>query len=109
MKRTNSRKTFSNPKFLKSVERLFVRLGAQTFFCFVFVFASMHTTKQSLDSSNVSVVANVTRWGNLLHFGELFKVYGTIILPKLPALLGKFSKGVEIFHFSCAIMFGQLL
>ena len=43
---------------------------------------------------------NVTRLGDLLHFGQLFKPVATIILPKLPTLLGNFCKGVKVFHSS---------
>ena len=50
---------------------------------------------------------SVTRLGDLLHFGQLFKA--TIILPKLLTFLGNFCKGVKIFHFSTEIIFGQLL
>ena len=32
----------------------------------------------------------------------------TIILPKLPTLLGNFCKGLKNFHFSSEIIFGQL-
>ena len=31
-----------------------------------------------------------------------------IILPKLPTFYGNFGKGVNIFHFSSEIIFGQL-
>ena len=55
------------------------------------------------------VTINVTRLGNLLHFGQLFKALGTIILPKSPTFLGNFCKGVKIFNFSSEITFGQLL
>ena len=48
----------------------------------------------------------MTRLGDLLYFGQLFKdCVATIILPKLPAFLGNFCKGVEIFHFSSEIVF----
>ena len=52
----------------------------------------------------------MSRLGNLLHFGQLFKAYGTtIILPKSPKYLGNFCEGVKICHFSNEIVFGQLL
>ena len=40
----------------------------------------------------VLVLGSVTRFGDLLHFGQLFKARGTIILPKLPTVLGNFVK-----------------
>ena len=52
----------------------------------------------------------MTRLGYLLHFGHNFlKPVATIILSKYPTLLGNFCNGVEIFHFSTEIIFGQLL
>ena len=53
--------------------------------------------------------SSVSRLGDLLHFGHLLKPVVTIILPKLPTFLGNFCRGVEIFHFSSEIIFGQLL
>ena len=52
---------------------------------------------------------SVTRDGDFLHFGQPFKAGGNNYLPKLPTLLGNFCKGVKIIHFSCEIVFGQLL
>ena len=43
---------------------------------------------------------NVTRLGDVLHFGQLFKSL---------TFLGNFCKGVKIYHFSSEIIFGQLL
>ena len=41
----------------------------------------------------VCVVGSVTRLGNLLHFGIVFKDFvATINLPKSPTFLGKFVK-----------------
>ena len=37
------------------------------------------------------------------------KPAATVILPKLPTLLGNFCKVVKIIHFSSEIIFGQLL
>ena len=51
-------------------------------------------------------MSSVTRLGDFLHFGQQFKAGGnnskpvaTIILPKLPTLLGNFCKGAKIIHF----------
>ena len=40
----------------------------------------------------------MTRLGDLLHFGQLFKACRNNYLPKSPTFLGNFCKGVEIFH-----------
>ena len=36
-----------------------------------------------------NITLSVTRLGDLLHFGQLFKPMATIILPKSPTFLGK--------------------
>ena len=51
---------------------------------------------------------SVTKLGDFLHFGNYSKPLATIILPKLPTLLGNFCKGAKIIHFSCEIISGQL-
>ena len=51
-------------------------------------------------------------WPDLAIFCTLdnhSKPEATIILPKLPTLLGNFCKGVKIIHFYIEIIFGQLL
>ena len=55
------------------------------------------------------VYASVTRLGDFLLFGQLFKPLATINLSKSPTFLGNFCKGVKIFNFSSEIIFGQLL
>ena len=52
---------------------------------------------------------SVTRFGDFLDFEQLLKPLAEINLPKYPTFLGKFCKGVKIFHFSNEIIFGQLL
>ena len=52
---------------------------------------------------------SVTRLGDFLHFGQLLRPLATINLPKSLTFLGNFCKGVKIIHFSCEIIFGQLL
>ena len=80
------------------------------------------------------VGCSVTRLGDLLHFGQLFKArgnnnlnqninsevgnndlnqnrnfeVGNNNLTQIALILGNFCKGVEIFNFSCEIIFGQL-
>ena len=51
-------------------------------------------------------MASVTRFGDLLDFGQPFKAFGN---NKSPTFLGNFCKGVKIIHFSSEIIFGQLL
>ena len=75
-----------------------------------------HVTKLKFDplrEQNYNILfklrSSMTRLGDLLDFGQLFKACGDKFLPKLPTLLCNFCKGVEIFHFSCEIIFGQLL
>ena len=48
---------------------------------------------------------NVTRLGDLLDFGQLFKA--KISLPKSLTFLGNFCKCVKIFNFSGEIIFGH--
>ena len=42
---------------------------------------------------------SVTRLGDLLVFGQLFKPFATINLHKSPTFLGNFCKGVKIYNF----------
>ena len=51
-------------------------------------------------------MSSVTRLGDLLDF---LKPLATIYLPKSPTFLGNFYEDVKIYHFSCKIIFGQLL
>ena len=51
----------------------------------------------------------MTRLGDLLDFGQLFKPLATINLPKSPTFLGNFCKDVKMYHFLSEIIFGQLL
>ena len=51
----------------------------------------------------------VTRLGNFLHFGQLFKACGNNYFSQITHISGNFCKGVKIFNFSSGIIFGQLL
>ena len=51
----------------------------------------------------------MTRLGDLLDFGPLFKALGNNSFAKSPTFLGNFCKGVRIYHFSSEIIFGQPL
>ena len=53
---------------------------------------------------------SVTRLGDLLVFGQLFKAFGNNKFAQIShTFLGNFCKGVKIYHFSSEIIFGQLL
>ena len=49
----------------------------------------------------------MTRLGDLLDFGQVFKPFATINLPKSPTFLGNFCKDVKIYNFSSEIIFGH--
>ena len=51
----------------------------------------------------------MTRLGDLLHFGQLFKACRNNYFAQIAMFKGNFCKGLKIFHFSCGINFGQLL
>ena len=51
------------------------------------------------------VMNSVTRLGNLLHFGQLFKACGNNYFRQITHI---FCKGVKMFHFSIEIIFRQL-
>ena len=54
--------------------------------------------------------SSVTRFGDFFWtLGNFLKPLAEINLPKSPTFLGKFCKGVKIFHFYSEIIFGQLL
>ena len=50
----------------------------------------------------------MTRLGDLWTLGNFLKTLAAINLPKSHIFLGKFCRGVKIFHFSREIIFGQL-
>ena len=52
---------------------------------------------------------SVTRLGDLLHLGQLFKAFGNNYFAQIAHILGHFCKDVKIFHVSSGIIFGQLL
>ena len=53
----------------------------------------------------LSLSTSVTRLGDFLHFGQPFKAFGNINLPKSPTFLGNFCKVVKIYLFSSEIIF----
>ena len=72
------------------------------------VFDMQASVVRSNYSANCATTS-VTRLGDLLHFGQLFKVGGKNYFAQITHIFGNFCKGVKIFHFSSAIIFGQLL
>ena len=52
------------------------------------------------------VVGSVTRLGDLLHFGQLFKAYGNNYFAQIAHIFRQFCKVVKIFHFASEIIFG---
>ena len=52
---------------------------------------------------------SVTRLGDLLDFGQIFKICGNNLFPQISHILGNFCKGVKIYRFSSEINFRQLL
>ena len=52
---------------------------------------------------------SVTRLGNLLDLSKFLKPLATINLPKSLTFLVNFCRGVKVYHFSSAVIFGQLL
>ena len=48
-------------------------------------------------------------WAIYWTLGKFLKPLATINLPKSPTFFSNFHKVVKIFHFSCDIIFGQLL
>ena len=55
------------------------------------------------------MLTSVTRLDNFWTLGNFLKHLATINLPKYPTFLGIYCKGVKIYHFSCEIIFGQLI
>ena len=57
----------------------------------------------------VTWAVSVTRLGDLLHFGQLFKACGNNYFTQIAHIIRQFLLGLEIFHFSSESIFGQLL
>ena len=55
------------------------------------------------------MVTSMSRLGDLLHFGQLFKACGNNYFALIAHILGHFCKVVKIFHFASEIIFGQIL
>ena len=62
--------------------------------------------EQSLGISS-ELGGSVTRLGNLLHFGKLFKACSDNYLSKSPTFLGNFCKVLKIFNFPSEIILGN--
>ena len=63
----------------------------------------------TLPHLHLSFQASVTRLGDLLHFGQLFRACGNNYFAQIANILGNFGKVVEILHFASEIIFGQIL
>ena len=59
--------------------------------------------------TNGCPLASVTRLGEFLHFGQPLKASGNNYFTQIAYIVSNFCKGLEIIHFSCEIIFGQLL
>ena len=73
---------------------------------------NLNTDSWSPSFTSLDSTASVPVWPDLAIFwtlGNFLKPLATINLPKSPTFLGKFCKCVKIFHFSCEIIFGELL
>ena len=57
------------------------------------------TLMWDLPCTYIDVGSSVTRFGDLLHFGQLFKAFGNNYFAWIAYILSDFCKGVEIFHF----------
>ena len=61
--------------------------------------------QQDILTSFFTTLGSVTRLGDLLYFGQLFKAF----LHKSLTFLGNFCIGVKSYHLASEIIFGQLL
>ena len=68
-----------------------------------------YVATKALDCSVQLLITSMTRLGDLLDFGQLFKSLAIINLPKSSTLLRNFCKVVKIYHFSIEIVFGPLI
>ena len=57
---------------------------------------------------NSTISSSVTRLGNSLHFGQLFKACGNNYFAQIAHIFRQFFEGVKNFHFSSEIIFGPL-
>ena len=57
----------------------------------------------------IELPSSVTRLGDLLHFGQLFKACGNNYFAQITPFLGNYCKGAKNVNFSSEIIFGQLL
>ena len=54
------------------------------------------------------VTISATRFGNFLHFGQLFKAFGNNKFAQISHILRQFCKGAKSYYFSSEIIFWQL-
>ena len=86
-------------------------LLGSAFYAFLLVFVrSAFVTKRLKNRFRYGQVrSSVTRLGNLLDFGQVFKAFGSMKCAQISHFLGNFCEGVTIYHFSSEIIFGQFL
>ena len=63
-------------------------------------------SKRCYGFNNASFGSSVTRLGDLLHFGQLFKACGNNSFAQIYHFLGNFCKGVKFCHLSSEIILG---
>ena len=56
-----------------------------------------------------SLPSSVTRLGDVLDFGQVFKAFGNNKFAQISHILRQFLERCQIFNFSTEIIFGQLL
>ena len=54
---------------------------------------------------NICIIVSVTRLGDLLDFGQLFKTLWQQLFAQISHILRQFCKGVKIYHFSTDIIY----
>ena len=64
---------------------------------------------EKIVSQTITTVNSVTRLGDLLDFGQLFKAFGNNYFAKIFYILRQFFQGVKILNLSSEIIFGQIL
>ena len=66
---------------------------------------TIHHMSHQNPQSAYSLISSVTRLGDSLHFGQLFKAYGNNYFPQIAQILGNVCKVVKIIHFAGDIIF----
>ena len=96
--------------FLNIVIFTYITLRILFYLCLIYLSNALKSLKlltHMMPSSRL--IGSVTRLGDILDFGQLFKAFATINLPKSATFLSIFCKGIKIFNISSEIIFGQIL